>query len=185
MPDYERLQGTLDDIAGTVDWAAGWLEYIETEELRLGTSDLEVLKAELTRLRLVADILVPGRVRDPETGRRWYLAPDEATPRELALEAALEKADTEVDRASDHVVKQREEEDRHEAERNEERQRGDEERHQRQQQEQELVRQFLTEHGASTAKEIAAGTGLNNFAAEQAAKAVARRGKGQRFALAG
>jgi hypothetical protein len=183
MPDYERLQGTLDDIAGTVDWAAGWLEYLETEEVRVGTSDLEVLKAELTRLRLVADSLVPGRVRDPETGRRWYLAPDEAKPRELALEAALERADAEVDHALDHVVKQREEEDRHEVERKEERQRGDEERQQRQQQEQERVRQFLTEHGASTTKEIAAGTGLNSFAADQAAKAVAKRGKGQRFTV--
>jgi hypothetical protein len=35
MPtDLERLQTTLDDIAGTVEWAAGWLEHLENEEIR-------------------------------------------------------------------------------------------------------------------------------------------------------
>lgn len=179
MPDYERLQNALDDIAGSVEWAAGWIEYIETEEVRLGTSDLEILKADLARLRVVVDSLVPGRVRDPSSGRRWYLAPDEAGPRELDLERALQRADREVKQAAERVDDQQ----REEKQRMDERELRDSERFQRQGEERELVRAFLTEHGPSTAKEIAAGTGLNSFAADQAAKAVANRGKGQRFTV--
>ena len=87
VPDYERLQGTLDDIAGTVEWAASWLEYLETEEVRVGTTDLDILKADLARLRIVANTLVPSRVRDTSSGRRWYRAPDEAWPRHMCSKA--------------------------------------------------------------------------------------------------
>jgi hypothetical protein len=95
VPDYEEIQTRLDDIADTVDWASGWLEYIEENELRLGISDRELLRADADRLRLVADALVPGRVSDPSSGRRWYLAPDEAGPREQELRRSLATADRE------------------------------------------------------------------------------------------
>jgi predicted HTH transcriptional regulator len=75
-----------------------------------------------------------------------------------------------------------EEQRRDEKQRQERRDRENEERAQRHQEEQEQVAAFLREHGPSTVKEIAEGTGLSAFAAEHGAKAVGKRGKDQRFA---
>jgi hypothetical protein len=184
VPDYERLQATLDDIAGVVEWAVGWLEYLEENEVRgIGTSDRAILKAESERLRVVADGLLPGRVRDPLSGRRWYLAPDEAFPREQLLLRALDVADEETGRAGREVTEGRLEDEREEQERKDRRQREDNERRERHEQEHAEVAAYLRKHGPSTATEIAEGTDLSVFAAEQAAKAVAKRGKDQRFAI--
>ena len=150
----------------------------ERGSARLGTCDLEILKAELAGCGS-SPTPASRRVRDPSSGRRWYLAPDEAGPRELDLERALQRADRDVEQAAERVDDQQ----REEKQRTDERELRDSERFQRQGEERELVRAFLTEHGPSTAKEIAAGTGLNSFAADQAAKAVAKRGKGQRFTV--
>jgi hypothetical protein len=182
VADHERLQTILDDIAGTVEWAAGWLEYLEENEVRgVGTSDLGILKADVARLRIVADALVPGRVRDTSSGRRWYLAPDETGPREQELQRALDQADREVERAAHEVGEQRQGEEQEQRKRKE-RQREDDERRQQHQEEQEQVAAFLRDHGPSLVKEIAEGTGLSAVAAERAVKAVAKRGKDQRFA---
>jgi hypothetical protein len=179
VPDYARLQTALDEIAEIVEWAAGWLEYLEENEVRgVGTSDLQILKADAARLRIVADALVPGRVRDTSSGRRWYLAPDEAGPRERELQVALDQSDREVEQATDEVEEQR----RDEKQRQERRERENEERAQRHQEEQEQVAAFLREHGPSTVKEIAEATGLSAFTAERGAKAVGKRGNDQRFA---
>jgi hypothetical protein len=45
MADPERLQETLDEIAGTVEWATGFLDYLEDREVRIGVTNLEILKA--------------------------------------------------------------------------------------------------------------------------------------------
>ena len=184
MPDYERLQTVLDEIAGTVEWAAGWLEYLEENEVRgIGTSDLKVLKVDLRRLQIVADTLVPGRVRDTSSGRRWYLAPDEADPRERQLQLVLDQSEREVEQVTAEVEEQRRVEGREEGQRKERREREDEQRAQQRQEEQEQVAAFLRTHGAATTKEITEGTGLSAFAAEAAAKTVAKRGKDQRFRI--
>lgn len=183
MPDYEELQTRLDAIADTVEWASDWLEYIEENELRVGISDRELLKADAERLRLVADALVPGRVRDPSSGRRWYLAPDEAGPREQELKRSLATADREVEVTAGRLRQEREDEAREQQKRDERRQRDSVEREQRQEREREQVRAFLRENGPSTLKAIVVGTKLSSFAAEQAAKSVAKRGKDQRFTL--
>jgi hypothetical protein len=184
MPDYQRLQRTLDEVAQTVEWAAGWIEYLEDEELNgIGVSDREILRADIRRLRLVADALVPGRISDPGSSKRWYLAPDEADSRERDLSRALDAAERDVnvvakavaDRRSDAKRKARERDDRHQRQHDVQGQLATAEGKQ--------VAAFLAEHGPATAKEIAAGTGLNSFAAARAAKAVAKRGPGMRFTL--
>jgi hypothetical protein len=112
MADPERLQETLDEIAGTVEWATGFLDYLEDREVRIGVTDLEILKAELDRLRVVADAVLPGRVRDPRSDRRWYLAPDDVAQRTRELEQALDGADREVAAAGARVTAARERERR-------------------------------------------------------------------------
>lgn len=181
-PDYERLQTALDDVAGTVEWAAKWIEILE-EDTDFGTSDLAVLKAEAARLRAIADALVPGRVRDPSSGRRWYLAPDEVAARERILEGALEQREQEVDRVSGELDAQRREEERAKDEREEQRAQRHRQQQQREDQEQAQVATFLGEHGAATLAEIKRATGLSEYAAERAAKAVAKRRQDKRFEL--
>lgn len=182
-PDYEHLQSSLDDVAATVEWAAGWIEYLEENEVRVGTSDLAILQAELRRLQVVADSLVPGRVRDPASGRRWYLAPDEVTARELLLQRALDSSAKDVERVTAETYEQRDQEKREDEERDEARARRDQQQRQREDTEQAAVEAFLHEHGASTLAEIKRGTGLSEFAAERAAKAVAKRRTDKRFEL--
>jgi hypothetical protein len=184
VPDYEALQTRLDDIASTVEWASGWLEYLEENEVRgIGTSDRELLAAEVERLRLVADALVPGRVRDPSSGKRWYLAPDEAGPREIELERSLATADRKVDQTDERLRRERAEEQQEREEREERRERESAERQARHAREREQVLTYLREHGPSTLKAIVEATGLTSYAAEQAAKSVAKRGRDQRFTL--
>jgi hypothetical protein len=183
VPDYEELQTRLDDIADTVEWASGWLEYIGENELRIGVSDRELLKADAERLRLVADALVPGRVRDPNSGRRWYLAPDEAGPREQDLLRSLATADREVEATASRLQQERADDAREQEEREQRRERDSERRRLQQRRERDQVTAFLREHGPSTLKAIVEGTKLTSFGAEQAAKAIAKRGKDQRFTL--
>ena len=182
MPDYQRLQTTLDEIIESVDWAAGWIEYLEEEEVRgIGTSDLDILKAELARLRVVADALLPARVRDPSSSARWYLAPDEEGPRERRLAELLEAADVESERQTSHVLQERREEER----RKREREREDDERHARQVEERRQVADFLRTHGPATEKEIAAATGLSSFAVRRATDGLAKLGRDRRYSLTG
>jgi hypothetical protein len=182
MPDYQRLQTTLDDIAQSVEWAAGWIEYLEENEVRgIGTSDLEILKAELVRLRVVADALLPARVHDSSSASRWYLAPDEEGPRERRLEQLLDEADAEAGRQFKHVREERREEER----RKQERERGEHERHQQQQEQRREVEEFLRGHGPSTEKEISAATGLSSYAVRRATDGLAKLGRDRRYSLAG
>jgi len=183
MPDYELLQESLDRIVESVEWAAVWIEYLEREERARGTSDLDILKADLRLLRMVADALVPGRVRDTSSDRRWYLAPDETAPREQELLRGLDQATRDVEFAVEEVEERRRAEDRNEQKVDERRKREPDKPLQRQEGERKLVFAFLRENGPSTIKEIAAGTGLNTFVAGQAAKAVAKRRQGQRFVI--
>ena len=91
--DAVALQGALDEIAQTVEWAARYIESLEAaDEDDAVLSDRPGLLAELARLRVVADAVVPGRVIDRSTGRRWYLAPDDVGPRREALRRGLERA---------------------------------------------------------------------------------------------
>jgi hypothetical protein len=55
MPDLERLQSTLDEIAGTVDWALKWMAFLEDETNFDPQSDRPILETEAARLRVVAD----------------------------------------------------------------------------------------------------------------------------------
>ena len=84
--------------------------------MRIGVTDLEILKAELDRLRVVADALQPGRVRDPRSCRRWYLAPDDVAQRTRVLEQALDGADRDVAAAGARATaaREREREDKEE-----------------------------------------------------------------------
>lgn len=178
--DLERLQGTLDDIASTVEWAVKWLEYLEAEELRFDPdSDRLVLEAEGNRLRVVADAVLPDRVRDPASGRRWYLAPDDARQRADDVESALDAADAEVKRAAQVVEGRRRESEREKAERDQR----DQERAELSQRQRAQVAEFLREHGPATAKEIAQATGLSSSTAAFVADTVAKRGRDQRFRL--
>jgi hypothetical protein len=91
--DAVALQGALDEIASTVEWAAHYIEGLEAnDDGNDGLSDRPGLLADAARLRVVADAIVPGRVIDRSTGRRWYLAPDEVGPRREALRRGLERA---------------------------------------------------------------------------------------------
>lgn len=177
--DAERLQSALDDIADSVEWGAGWIDYLEEHEVRVGTSDLEVLKAQAARLRLVADAVLPGRIRDGHTGRRFYLAPDDVADRSRSLGAALDDADRAVARAEQQVEASRVDEQR----RKEQREQEDAERHRRDATRRQQVRAFLETNGPATVAQIAAGTGLEKFAAELATRAVATKGKGGMYAL--
>lgn len=180
MPDYQRLQGTLDEIIESVEWAAGWITYLEEEEVRgIGTTDLDILKAELARLGVVADALLPARVRDSSSAARWYLAPDEEGPRERRLEELLEAADAEVERQANQVLEERREEEREKRARELE----DKERHQKQREERRQVEDFLREHGPSTEKEIAAATGLSSLAVRLATDGLAKLGRDRKYLL--
>jgi len=181
MPDYQRLQTALDEIAESVEWAAGWIEYLEENEVRgVGTTDLAILKAELARLRVVADALLPARVRDSSSASRWYLAPDEEGPRERRLEQLLDEAEAEVEQQAKHVAQEREEEEQ----RKREKERRDDERHRRQVEERRQVEQFLQEHGPSTEKEISTGTGLSSYSVRLATDGLAKLGRDRRYSLA-
>jgi hypothetical protein len=188
MTDLERIQSALDEIAGQVDWAVGWLEHLEEQELRFDAdSDRPILKAEAERLRAIADAIVPGRVRDVSTGRRWYLSPDDVRQREADLARVLDDADANVAKVIDETLASREtEKDR--------RRRRDEERRVFAAQgaaRDESVRRFLREHGPSTAAEIAEGAaiaplvGLEPEAmAETTARSIgAKRGRDRRWRL--
>lgn len=177
--DAERLQSTLDDIADSVEWGADWITYLEDEEVRVGTSDREILRAQVPRLRLVADAVLPGRIRDERTGRRFYLAPDDVAARARGLGEALDDADREVARVQREVEATRAEEER----RKERREREEAERSRRDAARRQQVRGFLATHGPATVAQIAAGTGLEKVAAEWAAKSVATRARGGRFVL--
>lgn len=180
MPDYQRLQTALDEIAESVEWAAGWIEYLEENEVRgMGTTDLEILKADLARLRVVADALLPARVRDTSSASRWYLAPDEEGPRERRLEQLLDEAEAEVEQQAKHVAEERAEEER----RKQEKERREDERHRRQLEERRQVEEFLREHGPSTEKEILSATGLSSYAVRLATDGLARRSRDNRYSL--
>jgi len=180
MADSERLQTTLDDIAGTVEWASEWIEELEDEAFRGDAgSDLPILVAQGKRLRAVADAVLPNRVRDPVTGRRWYLAPDDALQRTRDVDSAIDKSDADLARAATQLAAKRKEADRLEAEREiDQRQ-----RHERDAARQTAVSGFLREHGPATASEIAHATGLDTFIAEIAARQVAKRGRDKRFRI--
>lgn len=180
-PDLERLQTTLDDIAGTVAWAAEWIGHLEDEEIRFEPhSDRPILEAEANRLRAVADALVPGRVRDSTTGRRWYLAPDDVRQRELDAEAVLDEADRAVERVAAETNTAR---DRAEVS---ERRRQDE-RREREAQEagrRSKVVVYLRERGPSTTRDLATGAGVAEAEAERAARnAGAKRGRDRLWRL--
>jgi len=177
--DRERLQRTLDDIADTVEWGAGWIDYLEEHEVRVGTSDLAILKADLSRLRVVADAVLPDRIRDPRSGRRLYLAPDDVAQHARELMRALDEADRQVDEGAAEVETTRTAEKR----RHEREERADAERAQREAAERSRVREFLLAQGPSTSAQIAAGVGLSTTAAEWAARSVATRGRRGRFAV--
>jgi hypothetical protein len=176
--DRERLQTTLDDIAEVVEWGSKWIEYLEEEEVRVGTSDRAILKAQAARLRVVADAVLPDRIRDPRSGRRLYLAPDDVAAHALELGRALDEADAEVEGAERETEASRAQEE----EREERKKREKAEAAHRDTEERAQVRAFLEGHGPSTPAQIAAGTGLSKIRAEWAAEAVATRTKG-RFAI--
>ena len=160
VPDYERLQSVLDDIAASVEWAAGWIEYIEMEELRLGTWTSKTLQAKNVGTP-------PSRRRQPGSRPRagpvvrptLVFAPDESGPREQELDRASNALIHAVEEAAERVVL-------NSAKRRsgrKSRELRDSERFERQREERVLVRVFLTARGPSTAKEIAAGTGLEQL----------------------
>lgn len=184
MGDAVRLQETLDEIAETVQWAVEWIDELRENDL-LGLapeddlSDMPGLRAELARLRVIADVVEPSRVRDEATGQRLYLAPDDAARRTRDTERALDRADAHTHEAYESQQRARDARDRRTRERSEEIAREearDEERRNR-------VRGFLSEHGPSTIAEITAGTGLERHTAEWTAKSVAKRRPDQRFEL--
>ncbi len=179
MADLERLQTTLDEIAEMVEWAAEWLETLEDEVSFAQNTDRPILEAEAARLRLVADALVPGRVRDDTSGQRWYLAPDEASQRAARLEGALDRADREVERIGRETEERRAAAEHRDRRHQEDNRRREADRRR----ESEKVASFLRDHGAATAKEIAQATGLSTMLAEIAAGAVAKRGRDRRFRL--
>lgn len=180
-PDLERLQTSLDDIAGTVAWAAKWIGHLEDDEIRFEPhSDRPILEAEVDRLRAVADALVPGRVRDSSTGRRWYLAPDDVRQRELDNEVVLDEADRKVERMAAETNAARDEAERSERRREDER---------RQREAQEAGRRsrvvaYLGERGPSTTRDLATGAGLAEAEVERAARnAGAKRGRDRLWRL--
>jgi hypothetical protein len=180
MPDYQRLQTTLDEIIETVAWAAGYIQYLEENEVHgIGTSDLEILKAELARLRVVADAMLPSRVHDPSSDARWYLAPDEEGPRERRLEELLDEAAAEVERQAKVVAEERREEER----RKQEKERADDERYAKQSEERDQVADFLRTHGPATEKEIATATGLSSFAVRHATDGLAKLARDRKYSL--
>ena len=181
MVDGERLQSTLDEVADSMEWAAGWIEYLEENEVRVGTSDLDVLKANVARLRVVSDAVLPARVRDPRSARRWYLAPDEAFQRERELEQALDEADGDVADAQRDVEQRRRKDDRD----RERRKRSAEEHDRLSDQQRDKVKAFLRANGPSTAAEIASGTSLAAGTADATARTVAKRRRDGRFVLEG
>ncbi|MDP8904041.1 MAG: hypothetical protein M3N29_01770 [Chloroflexota bacterium] len=179
MPDLERLQSTLDDVANMVEWAVRWLEVLEDEVSFADDSDRPLLEADAKRLRAVADALLPDRVRDPASGRRWYLAPDDAQLRAASIDKALDDADSEVEQVLAHLAERRRAAREREARRKErERERDELLRHQR-----ALVTGYLRDRGPCTIAQIAEGTGLSKTAAKIAADDVARRGRDQRYRL--
>lgn len=98
--DPVRLQDTLDDIVGSVEWAAKYLDSLmESGDSPAFDSDLPGLQADLERLRVVADALVPGRVVDQATQKRWFLAGDDAAQRSPHLSHRLDAADRAVEKA--------------------------------------------------------------------------------------
>jgi len=180
MPDLERLQNTLDEIAETVEWAAGWLTYLETEELRgIGASDRAVLAANAARLRTVADALLPGRVRDAAADRRWYLAPDEAPARERELERALDAADAALAAARRGVTAKRAAEERARFER----EHRDEERRQLNAERRLRITDHLRANGPATISELASATGLPTAEVELVARSVAKRRRDGRYVI--
>lgn len=178
--DPVTLQDALDDIAATVAWAIDYIEVlVDTEENGRDLSDLPGLRAQLTRLRLIADALVPGRVRDAAAERRWYLAPDDAHDRVRQIEHLLEeaaRATTEAFAAQDRAREDAEHKERERADRAD-REAAERRNHQA------LVAGHLRDRGPSTLAAIVEGTGLSKWAAEQAAQRVARRGRDHRFVL--
>ncbi len=184
MADAVRLQETLDEIAEAVEWAVEWIDELRENDLRGlapedDLSDMPGLRAEVTRLRVIADVLEPSRIRDAATGQRLYLAPDDAARRTREMERALELADAHTREAYESQQRARDARDRRTRERSEEIAREearDEERRNR-------VRTFLSQHGPSTIAEITAGTGLKRHTAEWTAKSVAKRRPDQRFEL--
>jgi hypothetical protein len=182
MPtDLERLQTTLDSIAGTVEWAAGWIDHLESEEIRFDAhSDQPILAAEVERLQAIADALVPGRVRDSSTGRRWYLAPDDVRQRERELVAALDAADRRVAKVAAETQAERRDDERSDQRREEERREREAERAAGE----AAVRTYLLDHGPRTEKEIAEATGVGETWASIHAKSVgAKRGRDRRYRL--
>ncbi len=180
-PDLERLQTTIDDIAATVAWAAEWIGHLEDDEIRFEPhSDRPILEAEANRLRAVADALVPGRVRDSTTGRRWYLAPDEVRQRELDAEAVLDEADREVERVAAETNAARDRAELSERRREDERR----EREAQEAGRRSRVVAYLRERGPSTTTDLATGAGVAEAEAERAARnAGAKRGRDRLWRL--
>jgi hypothetical protein len=179
MTDQVRLQTTLDEIAEMVAWAIEWIDEMREVEPDEDLSDMPALRAELARLRVVADGLEPTRIRDAVTGQRFYLAPDDAARRTRELERSLDIADKATAEAYESQQRARDDRERSRKERSESRAKDEARDIERR----ELVLSFLREHGPSTVAQLAAGTGLERFAAEWAAKQVAKRRRDRRFEL--
>jgi|GEM_PF-1709598 hypothetical protein len=180
--DRVRLQDTLDDIAGTVAWAADYIELLHEDQRGLDLSDLPGLLADLDRLRVVADALVPGRVRDAG-GHRWYLAPDDAARRSGALEVSLDEADQKVNEAFASQDRARDEAKTKEQKDADRRAREQAQREEQKRDDRAAVQAFLASRGPSTLAEIVRGTGIDEWRAELAAKSAAKRGRDRRFVL--
>jgi hypothetical protein len=101
---WATIQDDLDVVAMYLEWL---VDYAASLEGGQEVSDLPVARAELAVLLVVRELVDAGRIKDAATGRRAYLAPDEARLRLPALVALLDDARDRARAAFEEVTRAR------------------------------------------------------------------------------